>query len=228
MDENLNNNYSKNKYSLFKTIKFFRKWLIKNYIIFLIILFFGSALMVLIDYYFAYWEIIYSILYSFLTICIITIQYLQYKNRIKIFKCKLLGKLFLISLIFFIYNFFMISITFYIEKIFQNAFFLLYYFLSIAVLIIISLSIIDVINNYRIIGLKFGVKIFFKYLKFFIKNILFMFFILIIIVILSSHFVEFRQVGRLLVNIFTVYIVIIFISENNKENNIYCENLYVA
>jgi hypothetical protein len=223
------------KYGLFRTIRMLCTW-IKNYpLYFIFTIFTGIILSFIFGDSINYTLnpllfFVKSIADTIILIGIIVFVYIKYTKMNYDLKLKTYMKLILISILFFLYN---LGITIFTEQM-KNLFSIILQFIGLFVII---LCIIDIIKNKNIFGIKFGINTLFTNTLFFIKVIVFIFIFQIILLILfgiifSSFHSEFKirillSLG-VLIRIITAYIIIIFVSEKEKEKNIYNENLYVA
>jgi hypothetical protein len=219
-----NNSLLTAKYGLLKTIGMLFKW-IKSYPITSIgIIFIGVILFLIVHNAINPYFYVKLILNSIIIIGIITYANIKYTNMNYDIKIMAYIKLFIISVIFLVYNYII------------NIFFLKFKGSSILLLLsdlglyIITLCVIDILKNKNIIGIKYGFKTLFMYILFFIKLLLFIFvfrlvFTILCGIIFSPQSIEFRAnvliVLNAIIKIISIYIIITFVSEIEKERNIY-------
>jgi hypothetical protein len=230
-------NTIKIKYSFLKTIKMVCKWIKTCPGIFIFSIFAGTILSIITGILFSQKFIfIYSfckfILDSIIIIAIIIYSLIKYLNTNYCLKIKSYMKLFLVAIFFSIYSFTLVLAMEQINNIFLTMIF------QYSGLYILILCIIDIIKNNSVVGIKYAFNIFIYNKLFFVKTVLFIivlqiFFTIILGVLLStiSSVIKTNVVLPLLfitIRIIYTYIIIVFISEKEKEKNIYNENLYVA
>ena len=213
-----NNGLLTEKYGLLKTIRMLFKW-IKDYPITSIgIICIGVILCIIVHNTINPLTYVKLILNIIIIIGIIAYANIKYTNMNYDIKIMVYIKLFIISLIFFIYNF---IIYIFLLK-FKGSSILL--ILNDLGLYIITLCVIDILKNKNIIGIKYGFKTLFMYILFFIKLTLFIFVLRLVFsmlfgIIFSSQSVEFRAnlliVLNVIIKIISIYIIIIFVSEKD-------------
>jgi hypothetical protein len=157
---------------------------------------------------------------------IIGYSYKGYSKTSDTIKVKFCVTMFLISLILAFYNFVISVIAIQIGNILLN---ILLQFLGI---FLISLFVIDIMQNQNILGIKYGFKTLFDNILFFLKIGVFAFITIIILMILfgiilsslpNEYKIQMPFLIGIIVKIISAYIIIIFVTEKGKEKNIYNE-----
>jgi hypothetical protein len=225
----------KTKYGLFKTLKEFCLWIKYNLIKLVFTIFIGIILSLLCDVFMSDNNLLLSYINSFINsailVGIIVYTYIVYLNWNYKLEIKTYVKLFFISTLFFMYNILIIILMEQIRN--QIVSMLLQYFGYF----LIILCIIDILKNKTIFGIKYSFNIISSNILYFIKIVLFVLILQLITIILfgimlSTYSIEIKLKVLLSINIFikiiTAFIIIIFVTEKEKEINIYNKNLYVA
>jgi len=226
------------RYGYFITLKMLCKWIKNNSIVFVFTIFAGTILTIIFGdslkldtnplLFFAR-----SVLDSIIFIGIISYSYIKYSDTKFHLNIKSTFKLIFISFLFLAYSA-IISMRLEIEDIHRPFLAMGAQFFGI---VIAALCIIDIIKNNNPLGIVFAFSEIIDNIIFFIKNHVFLIIfqistIMILGIVFSASPFEIRirillSLGAI-VRILLAYIIIVFISEKQKDKNIYNENTYYA
>ncbi len=213
------------KYRFFKMVGLLLEWIKNHPVNFVFTIFLGALLSLMVEYVSVYiansWLLFLApIINSMILVGLISYMYIKYMNKKNNVEKKMYFALFLLSLLISLYSFAVLLLG---EQT-KNS--LLSIVLQSFGFFIMTLCVVDIVANKNVLGLKYGLKTVHDNIEFFLKTFLFLVIFQIVYLVLSgivfSSFPSELKMNLLLImtiiiKIITGYIIVIFITEKEKN-----------